>query len=84
MTVPGWLFDQLADHRQDMDDLEAKLGAWNELLEGAEELTWTEIDTNLPERVRGMSFARAWAAVARGDKKETIPHDPYPFEEGDR
>ena len=76
--IPEWLFDELADSRRDMDDLEAKLGAWSELLEGAEELTWTEIDTNLPARVRAMHFARAWPAINRGDKD--IPPDPYPFE----
>lgn len=38
MTIPYWLFDQLADDpRIDLAELRARLEAWTDLLDGAEE-----------------------------------------------
>jgi hypothetical protein len=55
MTIPGWFFDELANHRQDMDDFEQRLGAWDALLEGGEYATVDASDWG--ELVRAMTFA---------------------------
>jgi hypothetical protein len=38
MTIPAWLFDLLADELgADLEELEARLAAWEALLQGATE-----------------------------------------------
>ncbi len=36
--IPVWLFDELADRRRSVRDLEAKLEAWSDLLDGGVEV----------------------------------------------
>ncbi len=38
MSLPYWLFDELADHVEHDTDLRARLNAWDELLADCEEL----------------------------------------------
>ena len=38
MSIPTWLFDELADHIADDRELVARVEAWASLLAGAEEL----------------------------------------------
>ncbi len=41
--IPSWLFDLLAARRRSIQDLEARLAAWDELLADAEDVTGGEI-----------------------------------------
>lgn len=63
MTIPGWLFDQVADGRRDMPDLRAKVAAWDDLLAGAEEVL--PEDSEAAKLARAMQFARDWAQLQR-------------------
>lgn len=42
MSLPVWLFDELADHLVDNAELDARATAWGDLLDGAEEVDRSE------------------------------------------
>jgi hypothetical protein len=44
MSIPPWLFDELADGDDDDADLVARATAWNELLAGAEEVDQSRVE----------------------------------------
>ena len=66
MSIPPWLFDELADHIADDRELVACAEAWESLLAGAEEL-----EPMPPRDGRAPFDARRYAELQRGGAPKT-------------